>query len=97
MTVAAEIACCKHCGLATVAAATSAATAVSSRRSSPPRAARSEARIKGTLTFSLLLSMMVMMLSLFLFAEDVYGAGGGRGARVDAQALPDRPGVSRRR
>jgi heavy metal translocating P-type ATPase len=33
-----------------------------------------EARLKGTLTLCLLLSMGVMMMSLFLFAEDVYGA-----------------------
>ena len=34
---------------------------------------------KARLTVALLLGMTVMMLSLFLYAEDVYGAGGGLG------------------
>jgi heavy metal translocating P-type ATPase len=34
-------------------------------------------RRKSALLFCLLLSMTVMMLSMFLFAEDVYGTGGG--------------------
>lgn len=33
-----------------------------------------QSQLKGTLSFCLLLSMAVMMLSLFLYAEDVYGA-----------------------
>src|SRR6516165_5041004 len=37
-------------------------------------AGQDENRLKGILTLCLLLSMAVMMLSLFLYAEDVYGA-----------------------
>jgi Cu2+-exporting ATPase len=39
-------------------------------------AAHNQSRTKALLTLSLLLSMSVMMLSLFLYAEDVYGADG---------------------
>ncbi len=35
---------------------------------------QSQARLQGVLTLCLVLSMFVMMLSLFLYAEDVYGA-----------------------
>ncbi|HEX4803556.1 MAG TPA: heavy metal translocating P-type ATPase, partial [Myxococcaceae bacterium] len=37
-------------------------------------ASQDESRLKGLLSFCFLLSMAVMMLSLFLYAEDVYGA-----------------------
>ncbi|HEX2570770.1 MAG TPA: heavy metal translocating P-type ATPase [Polyangia bacterium] len=52
--------CCYGCELAAEIAA---------------EAAQHKTRLKGVLTFGLLLSMLVMMLSLFLFAEDVYEAG----------------------
>jgi Cu2+-exporting ATPase/Cu+-exporting ATPase len=38
-------------------------------------AAEDHARTKDTLTFALLLVMTLMMFSLFLYAEDIYGAG----------------------
>ncbi|HVY48961.1 MAG TPA: hypothetical protein VHB21_23890, partial [Minicystis sp.] len=49
-------------------------------------------RVRATMTFCLLLSMLVMMLSLFLFAEDVYPDDGSMewmrtGYRVAAVAL----------
>ncbi len=56
--------CCYGCELAAAIAA---------------EAADGHGRTRAALTVSLLLSMTVMMLSLFLFAEDVYGPGGGMG------------------
>ena len=42
-------------------------------------AARGHSSLKARLVVSVLLGMTVMMLSLFLYAEDVYGAAGGLG------------------
>lgn len=69
---------CGHCGLPSGGApfcCTGCALASELAR----EAGTGHAPWKARLTVSLLLGMTVMMLSLFLYAEDVYGAGGGLG------------------
>jgi heavy metal translocating P-type ATPase len=70
---------CAHCGLATasVGAYCCYGCELAGRIAAEGEKERSEHY--AIITFSLLLSMVVMMLSLFLFAEDVYGAGADAG------------------
>jgi heavy metal translocating P-type ATPase len=70
---------CQHCGLATAEAGAYCCYGceLAARIAAEGRERRTE--LYGVITFSLLLSMIVMMLSLFLFAEDVYGAGAEAG------------------
>src|SRR4051812_13553029 len=70
---------CRHCGLPAGQAGAYCCYGceLAARISAEGKERRTE--LHGRLTFSLLLSMVVMMLSLFLFAEDVYGAGAEAG------------------
>jgi heavy metal translocating P-type ATPase len=68
-----------HCGLAVPASGEYCCYGCELAATLAAEGAQREARTKGALTFSLLLSMAVMMLSLFLYAEDVYGAAPGAG------------------
>jgi len=72
-------AACPHCGLATAAGGTYCCYGCELAASIAAEGKERRTELRGVLTFSLLLSMMVMMLSLFLFAEDVYDAGAGAG------------------
>ena len=69
---------CDHCGLRTAGGEFCCYGCELAARIAAEGAVQST-RLKSTLTFSLLLSMAVMMLSLFLFAEDVYGADAAAG------------------
>src|SRR3954454_14009838 len=66
---------CRHCGLPAGSADAYCCYGceLAARIAAEGKERRTE--IHGRITFSLLLSMVVMMLSLFVFAEDVYGAG----------------------
>lgn len=66
---------CAHCGLATASAGAYCCYGCELAASISAEGKERRTELFGIITFSLLLSMMVMMLSLFLFAEDVYGAG----------------------
>jgi len=65
---------CAHCGLPTRAADRFCCYGCELASELAREANQNESRLKGLLSFCLLLSMAVMMLSLFLYAEDVYGA-----------------------
>lgn len=68
-------AACAHCGLqaASGGAYCCYGCELAARIAAEGKERRTD--LYAVITFSLLLSMIVMMLSLFLFAEDVYGAG----------------------
>ncbi len=72
-------AACQHCGLYTAAGGAYCCYGCELAASIAAEGASQRTELRGVLTFSLLLSMMVMMLSLFLFAEDVYDAGADAG------------------
>ncbi len=65
---------CAHCGLAVPAGSSYCCYGCELAAELTRESAQNGARLKSLLTLCLLLSMAVMMLSLFLFAEDVYGA-----------------------
>lgn len=64
---------CLHCGLATRADASYCCYGCELAAQIAEEASRDHSRTRNTLTFGLLLTMSVMMLSLFLYAEDIYG------------------------
>ena len=66
--------CCAHCGLPTARGDRFCCYGCELAAELAREASQNESRLKGVLAFCLLLSMAVMMLSLFLYAEDVYGA-----------------------
>jgi heavy metal translocating P-type ATPase len=66
---------CQHCGLATACAGDYCCFGCELAGRVAAEGADQRTEHYAVITFSLLLSMVVMMLSLFLFAEDVYGAG----------------------
>ena len=66
--------CCEHCQLPAPPGERFCCYGCELAAELAREAAQNESRLKGILTFCLLLSMVVMMLSLFLYAEDVYGA-----------------------
>lgn len=63
---------CPHCGLAAAPSGGYCCYGCEIAAEIAAEGERNQLKLKGTLLFSLLLSMSVMMLSLFLFAEDVY-------------------------
>lgn len=63
---------CRHCGLATAGRGAYCCYGCELAAEIAAEGAKKQVALKASLTFSLLLSMSVMMLSLFLFAEDVY-------------------------
>jgi Cu2+-exporting ATPase len=65
---------CAHCGLPSGAKFCCYGCELASRIAAEAR--DDHARLHGTLTFSLVLAMIVMMLALFLYAEDVFDAHG---------------------
>jgi len=65
---------CHHCGLPANAEFCCYGCELASRIAAEAR--EDHARLHGTLTFSLVLAMVVMMLALFLYAEDVFDAHG---------------------
>jgi P-type Cu2+ transporter len=67
-----EHAACRHCGLGAASNGAFCCYGCELASEIATEGANHQVRLKATLTFSLLLSMVVMMLSLFLFAEDVY-------------------------
>ena len=75
MTESSKPAACAHCGLATASAGAYCCYGCELSASISAEGKERRTELHGVITFSLLLSMMVMMLSLFLFAEDVYDAG----------------------
>lgn len=68
-------ACCAHCGLPARSADRYCCYGCELAHEIAAEAEEDHARTRGTLTFALLLSMTVMMFSLFLYAEDIYGVG----------------------
>src|SRR5579871_3586677 len=66
---------CAHCGLSTASAGDYCCYGCELAGTVAAEGRTERAEHYAVMTFSLLLSMVVMMLSLFLFAEDVYGAG----------------------
>jgi len=66
--------CCEHCRLPAPPGERFCCYGCELAAELAREAAQNESRLKGILTLCLLLSMAVMMLSLFLYAEDVYGA-----------------------
>ncbi len=79
MSEASPAAVCQHCGLATAAGGAYCCYGCELSACIAIEGKQRRTELHGVLTFSLLLSMMVMMLSLFLFAEDVYDVGAGDG------------------
>lgn len=75
-------AACSHCGLPCAGADDYCCYGCEIAAELAREAARSESRTRSALTLSALLFMSVMMLSLFLYAEDVYGGGAMGGERV---------------
>ncbi len=75
---------CAHCGLPTTGSYCCLGCELAHRIAR--EGARDEHRTAAKLTVALLLSMSVMMLSLFLYAEDVYGATSDPGMRWLQQA-----------
>lgn len=79
MTTAVEAAAapasCGHCGLPARSADRFCCYGCELAHEIAAEAEEDHARTRGTLTFSLLLSMTVMMFSLFLYAEDIYDVG----------------------
>ena len=65
---------CAHCGLPSSGTFCCYGCELASRIAAEAR--DDHARLHGTLTFSLVLAMVVMMLALFLYAEDVFDAHG---------------------
>ena len=65
---------CAHCGLPSGGTFCCYGCELASRIAAEAR--DDHARLHGTLTFSLVLAMVVMMLALFLYAEDVFDAHG---------------------
>jgi heavy metal translocating P-type ATPase len=70
---------CAHCGLATAEGGAYCCYGCELAGRISAEGQKERAEDYAVITFSLLLSMIVMMLSLFLFAEDVYGTGAGAG------------------
>lgn len=75
--VAVESSGCAHCGLPAALGDVYCCYGCELAAEIHRDGARDHARLYGRLVFSLLLAMSVMMLSLFLYAEDIYGADGG--------------------
>jgi heavy metal translocating P-type ATPase len=73
----AAIPLCTHCGLGPAAVGGYCCYGCELAAAVSKEAGEKATKTGARLVFSLLLSMMVMMLSLFLFAEDVYGEGDG--------------------
>lgn len=67
-----EATLCPHCGLAAGRGGSYCCYGCEIAAEIAAEGERHQMKLKGTLLFSMLLSMTVMMLSLFLFAEDVY-------------------------
>jgi heavy metal translocating P-type ATPase len=70
---------CRHCGLSAASAGDYCCYGCELAAQIAAEGKQRQSELYGVITFSLLLSMIVMMLSLFLFAEDVYGAGAEAG------------------
>ncbi|MFO0763012.1 MAG: cation-translocating P-type ATPase [Byssovorax sp.] len=70
---------CRHCGLSAASAGDYCCYGCELAAQIAQEGKQKQSELYGVITFSLLLSMIVMMLSLFLFAEDVYGAGAEAG------------------
>ena len=70
---------CRHCGLSDASAGDYCCYGCELAAQIAAEGKQRQSELYGVITFSLLLSMIVMMLSLFLFAEDVYGAGADAG------------------
>src|SRR6185437_4955124 len=70
---------CAHCGLATAECGAYCCYGCELAGRIAAEGQKERAEHYAVITFSLLLSMIVMMLSLFLFAEDVYDAGAEAG------------------
>lgn len=66
---------CRHCGLSDASAGDYCCYGCELAAQIAADGKQRQSELYGVITFSLLLSMIVMMLSLFLFAEDVYQAG----------------------
>ncbi|MBK6683048.1 MAG: HAD-IC family P-type ATPase [Deltaproteobacteria bacterium] len=75
LEAAAAPASCGHCGLPARSADRYCCYGCELAHEIAAEAEEDHARTRGTLTFSLLLSMTVMMFSLFLYAEDIYDVG----------------------
>jgi Cu2+-exporting ATPase len=73
---------CAHCGLAAPAGETWCCYGCELAAQIAAEGRERQTALKATLVFSLLLSMLVMMISLLLFSDDVYGAGSAGGARL---------------
>lgn len=76
---AGEARACLHCGLQAAAAGAYCCFGCELAARVSAEGEDKKGELYGVITFSLLLSMIVMMLSLFLFAEDVYQTGEGGG------------------
>src|SRR5262249_29000564 len=89
---------CGHCGLPAAAGEAYCCYGCELAAQISAEGNATQAPLRTRLVVSLCLSMSVMMLSLFLFAEDVYGTegpaggAGSAGPRLDARLLPRRGG-----
>jgi cation transport ATPase len=70
---------CRHCGLAAASTGGYCCYGCELAAQIAVEGEQKKSELYGLITFCLLLSMIVMMLSLFLFAEDVYQPGADAG------------------